>query len=358
MLLGVPSGSVWAGADIGCNAEGVKVLEAVCERVEEGTKAEEERSCGEVGRDVFCTVVENAWQVSESRGIEHRTVTIAMESLLDLFVDGVYWASAALSPADLEDYAVGVLFSAGAIDTVDEVASVIVTLDKGGTEARVDVTTKHGLRDQDIAGQRHATGEGGIVRRRGIPSSVHSWAHRDVAGDLLTKDRRGTRGPDWEPIESEAVWRMTRSLLARQGMHKATGATHAAVFANRQGIPVLMREDVGRHNAVEKLIGSMLKANVDPSDGFVYLSSRCALELVAKCARLGASIVATVSAPTSAVLEYGEREGIALLAFARDGRFTIYTHPELVHLPSNFGIGIERTLGHREMDYFSSSPWL
>lgn len=121
---------------------------------------------------------------------------------------------------------------------------------------------------------------------------------------------------------------MSRGLLSRQGMHRATGATHAAVFADFEGRPVLMREDVGRHNAVDKLVGALMRAGSDPTEGFVYLSSRCALELVAKCARVGVRIVATVSAPTSAVLDFAETEGIMLCAFAREGRFTVYTHPE------------------------------
>ena len=125
---------------------------------------------------------------------------------------------------------------------------------------------------------------------------------------------------------------MSRSLLSAQGMHRATGATHAAVFADRAGAPVILREDVGRHNAVDKLFGAMLRSGLDPCDGFAYLSRRCALELVAKLERAGVRVVGAVSAPTSAVIDFAEREGVALAAFARDGRFTVYAHPELVDL--------------------------
>ncbi len=284
-------------------------------------------------REVSCTIVEEAWQVSETCGVERRSETIAVEALVDIFVDGLYWASSTLSPADLGDYAVGALFSAGVIDAADEVASVAVSLGETAAEARIDVTLQDGPRDQVATGLLYTKGSAARFPRRGVPSAAHSWAHREALGKAFSKDRRNVRGADWEPIDPAAVWNMSRSLLSSQGMHQATGATHAAVFANKGGIPVLMREDVGRHNAVEKLVGAMLKTGTDASEGFVYLSSRCALELIAKCARAGVFVVATVSAPTSAVIEYGKREGLALLAFARDGRFTVYTHPELVKMP-------------------------
>ena len=133
------------------------------------------------------------------------------------------------------------------------------------------------------------------------------------------------------PLEPAAVWRMSRALLPAQGMHLATGATHAAVFADRSGAPVLMREDVGRHNAVDKLVGALLRAGIDPEDGRLPVEPLRA-RAGGEAGRAGVRIVATVSAPTSAVLDFAEREGIALAAFARDGRFTVYAHPELIAL--------------------------
>ncbi len=231
------------------------------------------------------------------------TEKVAVEVRADVRVDGAPWASTALSPCDLEDYAYGVAFAGGLASRPDDIAGVAVR-EEGGA-IMIDVR---------------------LARPRVDPLPV--------AGPLLPGDvassRRCARPP--LPLAPEAVWRMSRSLLSAQGMHRATGATHAAVFADRAGAPVILREDVGRHNAVDKLVGAMLRSGLDPCDGFAYLSSRCALELVAKLARAGVRVVAAVSAPTSAVIDFAEREGVALAAFARDGRFTVYAHPELVDL--------------------------
>lgn len=235
-------------------------------------------------------------------GSELRTEVVAVEMRVDFAVDGVFWESAACSPDDLEDYAYGVAFASGLIETVDDVTGVDVRFADG--IARVDVLLR----------TPHA--------------SLPRMADQKLPGVPLNREASCACAP----LDPAAVWRMSRSLLPAQGMHLATGATHAAVFADRSGAPVLMREDVGRHNAVDKLVGAIMRAGVDPLDGFAYLSSRCALELVAKLARAGVRIVATVSAPTSAVLDFAEREGIALCAFARDGRFTVYAHPELIAL--------------------------
>ena len=303
----------------------------------EGGKAVSDGLYGEDrgAREASCTIVRGAWQISETRGLEYRTETVAVEALADIFINGVYWASSMLSPADLEDYATGVLFTAGVIDGVDDIVSLDVFIDEAKDRVRIEVMLQSALCGQtDGLSQQNAVDDKAL-HRRGIPSAAHSWANQDTSCDTARARERSARLADWEPIDPAAVWRMSRSLLARQGMHRATGATHAAVFADRNGVPVLMREDVGRHNAVEKLVGAILKKDVNPHRGFVYLSSRCALELISKCARVGVALVATVSAPTSAVIEYGKREGIALLAFARDGRFTIYTHPELVCMPDD-----------------------
>lgn len=243
-------------------------------------------------------------------GCARRTEVVAVEMRADVAVDGVAWTSAALSPGDWEDYAFGAAFAGGLITRADEVAGVDVRV--ADDAAALDVRLR--------------------VPRAELPRAAGAVLPGcGLAGGAAEACGARPR-PACAPLAPEAVWRMSRALLPAQGMHRATGATHAAVFADRTGAPVLMREDVGRHNAVDKLVGAMLRADVDPADGFAYLSSRCALELVAKLARAGVRIVATVSAPTSAVLDFAEREGVALCAFARDGRFTVYAHPELIAL--------------------------
>lgn len=266
--------------------------------------------CDEVDKVGAASMREVEALLVTEAGCARRTEVVAVEMRADVAVDGVAWTSAALSPGDWEDYAFGAAFAGGLIARADEVAGVDVRVTDDA--AVLDVRLR--------------------VPRAELPRAAGTVLPGcGLAGGAAEACGARPR-PACAPLAPEAVWRMSRALLPAQGMHRATGATHAAVFADRTGAPVLMREDVGRHNAVDKLVGAMLRADVDPADGFAYLSSRCALELVAKLARAGVRIVATVSAPTSAVLDFAEREGVALCAFARDGRFTVYAHPELIAL--------------------------
>ncbi len=242
--------------------------------------------------------------VSE-KGCEKTDESVAIEVHADFVVNDIWWASTALTPIDLTDCAYGALFSAGSIVTPEEVVALEVAHhDKG-------VAVKVRLNEEATARHMRAMEQG---TQSSNPPCV-------AMGET-----------DAGPLKPEAIWRMSRSLLSKQGMHRATGATHAAVFADREGQPLIMREDVGRHNAVDKLIGALLRAGVDTGEGFVYLSSRCALELVTKCAHAGVRVVATVSAPTTAVLDFAAEHDVTLCAFARDGRFTIYAHPERIAL--------------------------
>ncbi|WP_172623337.1 formate dehydrogenase accessory sulfurtransferase FdhD [Arabiibacter massiliensis] len=254
------------------------------------------------------------------QGAARRTEVVAVEMRADILLDGEYWASAALTPSDLEDYALGALFGAGAIARAADVASVDVRAAEGA--AVLDVQLAPGVAH---AAPRRCCGlaaPAGAV----FPGCTLAGALREGgAPGAAARKRRGL-----PLVEPEAIWRMSRALLPVQGMHRATGATHAAVFAGLDGRALLMREDVGRHNAVDKLVGALLRAGIDPAEGFAYLSSRCALELVAKLARAGVRLVATVSAPTTAVLDFAEREDVTLCAFAREGRFTVYAHPERI----------------------------
>lgn len=236
---------------------------------------------------------------------------VAVEMRADVFVDGALWMSTALTPGDWEDYAYGAAFSGDLVARADEIDRVDVRVEGGA--AAIDVRLR----------TRRAS-----ALRAPQPSLPGCSLPASLGGDV----RRGRPRRLFAPLAPEAVWRMGRALLPAQTMHQATGAVHAAAFADRAGAPVFVREDVGRRNAVDKLVGAMLRAGTDLQDGFAYLSSRCALELVAKLARAGVRVVAAVSAPTSAVIDFADREGVALAAFARDGRFTVYAHPELFDL--------------------------
>ena len=119
------------------------------------------------------------------------------------------------------------------------------------------------------------------------------------------------------PIAPGAIRAALSELEAQQPLNQATHAVHAAAWCRRDGTIVLVREDVGRHNALDKAIGALTRAAVAPDSGFFVITSRCSFDMVAKAAIFGASTLVAVSAPTSLALERAQRFGVRLIAVAR-----------------------------------------
>jgi len=118
----------------------------------------------------------------------------------------------------------------------------------------------------------------------------------------------------------------TAALLARQPLQYLTGGVHAAVWCALDGSVVLVREDVGRHNALDKLVGALLRAHIDVNSGFALITSRASFEMVQKATAAGIGLLAAVSAPTQMAIEAADAAGLTLLGFVREGRATAYTH--------------------------------
>ncbi|MDP3869305.1 formate dehydrogenase accessory sulfurtransferase FdhD [Phenylobacterium sp.] len=139
------------------------------------------------------------------------------------------------------------------------------------------------------------------------------------------------------PFDPRAVQRAVAAIGDRQPLGRLTRATHAAAFANADGELGLVREDVGRHNALDKLAGGLLRAGADPAGGFVVVTSRCSFEMVEKTARIGCPMIVAISAPTDLAIRKAEEAGITLVALARDDGHTVFSRaerlkPELRHV--------------------------
>lgn len=242
-------------------------------------------------------------------------VTLAEEAALAVTYDGTTQAVLMGTPADLEDFAYGFSLTEG-IATADEIAEV--------TPARVDhgIDLRIWLKPQ--AGQRF------IARRRRTvgPVGCGLCGVETLAAAMRPLDRVADAGA---VITAEDLDRAVAGMDAGQALRDATGATHAAGFyVPGQGL-IALREDVGRHNALDKLAGALIRGGHAGliGQGAVIMTSRISVDLVQKTATLGAGVLIALAAPTTAAVEAADAAGIGLAARARSSaRAEIHTRPE------------------------------
>ncbi len=129
-------------------------------------------------------------------------------------------------------------------------------------------------------------------------------------------------------INAKIIHTAMGDIKSHQHLNKETGALHAAGFMDQSGEIIAVREDVGRHNALDKLIGHLMQNNIDPSSGAALITSRCSFEMVQKCALAGIPVIAAVSATTGLAVDLAEQAGIAIVAFARKNGMNIVTDIE------------------------------
>ncbi|MDR3496191.1 MAG: formate dehydrogenase accessory sulfurtransferase FdhD [Ancalomicrobiaceae bacterium] len=263
----------------------------------------------------------NAQEVSGSRVFAARRFTgpgsierdepIAVETPVAMLFNGQSFAVMLATPLDLEDFARGFALTEGVVETASEIGAIDLHREERGIEVRVEIPEARALalraRQRSLAG-RSGCGICGVDR--------FSEAMRPVAAVKST-----TR------FAAAALGRTVADLPRHQVLNASVGAVHAAAFADLSGEISIVREDIGRHNALDKLIGALTSTGLEPQHGFVMVSSRCSYELVHKTAAAGIGLIAAVSAPTSLAVELAQKAGIGLVGFAREGRFTVYASP-------------------------------
>lgn len=215
------------------------------------------------------------------------------------------------SPADLEDFAVGFTLAEEIVPTLDDIHDVRVRETPLGhvLDIRVDPLrlAKGAARARNLVGRAGC----GICGMDSLASAVRE------------PDPIPPR--DGEPaLTAAAVIRALAALPALQPMNDDNRSVHAAAWADRIGAVALVREDVGRHNALDKLIGAVFRAGISPSDGFALLTSRCGHELVQKAAVVGIPALASLSAPTALALRQAEKAGMSLAAADRAGGVVLF----------------------------------
>ncbi len=149
-----------------------------------------------------------------------------------------------------------------------------------------------------------------------------------ICGNRLLEDvvRQPDTLGDGVVLAVEALERALAALQRMQPLNAATGAVHAAAWCNAAGDLLRVREDVGRHNALDKLIGTMLREGLDPATGFALVTSRASYEMVTKAAIAGIPLLAAISAPTALAVDLAQSCGLTLAGFVRPGRHVVYSH--------------------------------
>ena len=228
--------------------------------------------------------------------------------------NGVAHATMLATPSDLEDFAYGFSLTEGIIDSPANILDSYIELRENGIVAHLEIDCACEAR---LANQRRAlagrTGCG-LCGKRSLEHVVRAI---DPVRHAPTV-RLGT------------VHRVARQMRERQALHLMTGATHAAAWALANGESTDVREDVGRHNALDKLVGALVRREADMPQGFALVSSRASYEMVQKAAAAGIAVLAAVSAPTALAVRLARETGVTLIGFLRNDECVIYSHAERI----------------------------
>jgi FdhD protein len=240
---------------------------------------------------------------------------VADEVPVALVYNGISHAVMMATPADLEEFALGFSLGEGIIERPAECFGIEVVHEHAGIAVQIDIAGAAFMR---------------------LKESRRSLAGRTGCGlcgvDSLKRiEEMGSALPVLAPargFHAGGVRRALEAVGARQELTRLTGAAHAAAWCGMDGSLALVREDVGRHNALDKVIGAMARARVHPGDGFLLVTSRVSFEMAQKAIQAGVPALVGMSAPTLAAIELAEPAGMTLLAFARGRDFVCYTHPQ------------------------------
>jgi FdhD protein len=243
------------------------------------------------------------------------TRTLANEVPVALEFDGSPYAVMMLTPADLEDFAVGFALSERIVARADEIARIDVRQGTRGIGIDVRLEKEYSR----LLAQRLAQ------RRRSIPGqSGCGICGLTTIEEALPKLAPLTAAPKIAP---KALFRALAALPASQGLNQQTGAAHAASFCAANGKILAVREDVGRHNAFDKVIGHLAREAIDPASGFALLTSRCSFELVQKSVLARIAVLVTISAPTELAVSIAREAKLTLLALARGDSVLLFNDP-------------------------------
>ena len=258
--------------------------------------------------------------------VSQATDKVAEEVPIALIYNGVSHAVMLATPQDLEDFALGFSLSEGILHSKSQLYDVEIVTQPLGIELRLDVATEAFVKLKER--RRNLVGRTGCGLC-GAESLEQALRFPEKTLNLAENTISSTGAASSLVISASSIIKAFRTIQTTQVLQQATGATHACAWVNTEGEIELLREDVGRHNAMDKLIGALAKLP-KKTDGFVLTSSRASVEMVQKVALAGYGILAAISAPTGLAVRIAEDYGVTLVGFLRDNQFVIYANSQRI----------------------------
>ena len=253
-------------------------------------------------------------QIWRESGLSLGSRPIPEETAVALTYNGGTYAVMMATPQDLQDFAVGFSLNEGVINSAADIESFDIVPVNDGIELRMWLSKPKADRLQER--RRHIAGPTGC----GL-CGIDSIAEATRPAAIIEQGQQ---------FSSEQIMVAMQNLPTHQKLNIETRAVHAAAFWDFKSGIVALREDVGRHNALDKLSGALARASVVASEGIILLTSRVSVEMVQKSAVIGAAVMVSVSAPTALAVRMAEAAGITLVAIARADGFEVFTHPHRI----------------------------
>ena len=236
----------------------------------------------------------------------------AEEVPVALVYNGISHAVMLATPADLEDFAIGFSLSEGILNDLRDLYDLETVQVDAGIQVDLQISSECFMRlkqrRRNLAGRTGC----GLCGVETLEQAVRQPAPVSPGAE----------------VTAHAVHRAMAALAPRQQLQRITGAVHATGWASLDGELMFVREDVGRHNALDKLLGAIARKGVAHDKGFVVITSRASYEIVSKAATRGVGLVAAISAPTGLAVRIAEEAGVTLLGFTRNAGHVVYASPE------------------------------
>lgn len=256
----------------------------------------------------FQSVIVHRWQ-QDGNSEQIKRENIAEEVAIAMVYNGISHAVMMASPANLQEFSLGFSLSEGIIKKASEIYNIELMSSEQGIEVHIEISAKRMMYLKTY--RRNLTGRTGC-------GLCGSESLKQAIRPIKNVTPR-------EPPTHVAIQHALSQLHEHQKLQSLTGAAHGAAWCDSAGNITLLREDVGRHNALDKLIGALTRHKMDTEHGFVVISSRASYEMVQKVTSVNIATLVAVSAPTALAITLAHQASLNLIGFARPGRHTLYT---------------------------------